>query len=74
MGRLLVRTQFDAMGLATLIPRREVMALKVLDEAITRAEKLNPAINAVIMSLHYQARAVARRRCWKAHLPACRPC
>jgi hypothetical protein len=43
MGSVAEYEQFDAIDLA-LIARREVMALGVLDEAITRAEKLNPAI------------------------------
>jgi hypothetical protein len=43
MGSVAEYEQFDAIDLA-LIARREVMALEVLDEAITRAEQLNPAI------------------------------
>jgi amidase len=52
--------QLDAVGLATLIARREVTALEVLDEAIARAEKFNSAINAIILKLYDQARAVAK--------------
>lgn len=51
--------RLDAIGLATLIARREVTALEVLDEAIAQAEKFNPAINAIILKLYDQARAVA---------------
>jgi Asp-tRNA(Asn)/Glu-tRNA(Gln) amidotransferase A subunit family amidase len=52
--------QFDAIGLSTPIARGESTASKVLAEAITRAKKLNPAINAIIMALYDRARALAR--------------
>jgi Asp-tRNA(Asn)/Glu-tRNA(Gln) amidotransferase A subunit family amidase len=52
--------RLDAIGLATLIARREVTALEVLEETIAQAEKFNTAINAVILKLYDQARAVAK--------------
>ena len=57
LGCIAEYEQFGAIGLATLIARREVTALEVLDDAITRAEKLNLAINAIVMELYDQARA-----------------
>jgi Asp-tRNA(Asn)/Glu-tRNA(Gln) amidotransferase A subunit family amidase len=51
--------QLDAIGLAALIARREVTALEVLDEAIERAEKFNPAINAITLKLYDRARETA---------------
>ena len=52
--------RLDAIGLATLIARREVTALEVLEETIAQAEKFNTAINAVILKLYDQARTVAK--------------
>ena len=52
--------RLEGIGLATLIARREVTALEVLDEAIAQAEKANTAINAIILKLYDQARAVAK--------------
>jgi amidase len=56
--------RLDAIDLAALIARREVTPLEVLDEAISRAEKLNPAINAITLKLYDRAREQA-----KASLP-----
>lgn len=52
--------RLDTIGLATLIARREVTALEVLDSAIAQAERVNTAINAIILKLYDQARAVAK--------------
>ena len=38
----------DAVSLARLIAKREVSAREVLETAITRAEEVNPAINAIV--------------------------
>src|SRR5262245_1864616 len=57
--------KLDAMGLAALIAKREVTAGEVLEEAIGRAKKLNPTINAVTIPLYERAREAA-----KAPLPA----
>ena len=38
----------DAVSLAGLIAKREVSANEVLETAITRAEQVNPAINAIV--------------------------
>lgn len=47
----------DAVGLAALVASRQVSAAEVLEAAIARMEAVNPAINAVILSLVDQARA-----------------
>ena len=44
--------QFDALGLATLVKEGEVSAKELLDEAISRADRLNPTINAINTSLY----------------------
>jgi len=50
--------QFDALGLAELVRKKEVSARDLLDEAIRRREAVNPSINAIIHNmdeLAYQA-------------------
>jgi amidase len=44
--------QYDALGLADLVRRREVSAQELLDAAIERVETRNPAVNAVTMKLY----------------------
>ena len=46
----------DAVSLAGLIAKREVSAEEVLETAITRAEHINPAINAIAHKQYEQAR------------------
>jgi amidase/6-aminohexanoate-cyclic-dimer hydrolase len=43
---------YDALGLAELVRKKEVTAQELLDEAIARTEKLDPTINAVVVK-HY---------------------
>ncbi|MCZ6587674.1 MAG: amidase [Alphaproteobacteria bacterium] len=43
---------FDAIGLAELVRRKEVAAEEVLEAAITRAGARNPALNAIVMKLY----------------------
>jgi amidase/6-aminohexanoate-cyclic-dimer hydrolase len=43
---------YDAVGLAALVHKKEVTPQELLDEAITRTEKVDPAINAVVVK-HY---------------------
>jgi amidase/6-aminohexanoate-cyclic-dimer hydrolase len=53
--------QFDALGLADLIARREVTALEILDEALERSEQRNPALNAITVKFYDRARQAAMR-------------
>ena len=46
----------DAVSLAGLIAKREVSAEEVLETAISRAEQVNPAINAIVHKQYGQAR------------------
>ncbi|MDH5537246.1 MAG: amidase, partial [Betaproteobacteria bacterium] len=55
----------DAIAQAELVRRREVTSLELLEAAIARVEKVNPAINAVVLKMYDLARAAAR-----APLPA----
>ncbi len=52
---------YDGLGLAELVRRKEVSPAELVEEAIARIERLNPEINAVIHKLYDQARAAADR-------------
>ena len=49
----------DATAQAELVRTKEVSPAELVDEAITRMEKLNPQLNAVIHELFDRARAEA---------------
>jgi amidase len=48
--------QYDALGLADLIRKKEISPLEVCDEAIRRIEQVNPKLNAVVCSMYDLAR------------------
>lgn len=48
--------QYDGLGLAALIAKREVEPKEVLEAAIDRAESLNPELNAIVTPLYDYAR------------------
>jgi amidase len=50
----------DATALADLVRRRQVHPLELVDAAIERAERLNPALNAIVTPLYERARELAR--------------
>ncbi len=50
---------YDAAGLAELVKKKEVTAGEIVEAAITRLERLNPVINAVIHKMYGKARAAA---------------
>jgi amidase len=52
--------QYDGIGLAELVRRREVTPDEVLEAAIARVEARNPAVNAVVSRLYDEARAAIR--------------
>jgi amidase len=49
----------DATAQAELVRRRELTPLELVDAAITRIERVNPALNAVITPLYEEARVAA---------------
>jgi amidase len=51
----------DAVAQAELVRRREVTPLELVEAAIARIERINPQINAVIIPLFEQARAIAKQ-------------
>lgn len=52
-------TQFDAVGLAAAIARGDYSQREVLEAAIDAIEKLNPQLNAVVMTNFEAARSIA---------------
>jgi amidase len=52
--------EYDALGLAHLVRRGEVSPLELVDETISRIEKHNPTLNAVVYKAYDQARATAK--------------
>ena len=51
--------KYDGFGLAELVQKKEVKPSELVEEAISRIEKLNPRINAVIHKMYEQARKAA---------------
>ena len=56
MGGFKEYDQYDGLGLAELVKKKEVSAVEICEEAITRIEHVNPALNAVITPMYDQAR------------------
>lgn len=52
--------QYDGIGLAELVRRGEAAPAELLDEAISRAERLNPKLNAIVTPLYEHARKAAQ--------------
>src|SRR6185312_4422610 len=51
---------FDGLGLAELVAKKKVKPAELLDEAIARAEALNPKLNAIVYKDYDRARAAAK--------------
>ena len=51
---------YDGMGQAELVYNGEVSSLELVEAAIKRIERLNPALNAVVHKLYDEGRAVAQ--------------
>jgi amidase len=52
--------QFDGTGLAALVREGKISSLEVCEEAIRRAEKLNPTLNAIVTKTYDLARETAK--------------
>ncbi len=52
-------TNLDATAQADLVRRKEVKPIELVEAAITRIERLNPTLNAVVTRMYDQARALA---------------
>jgi amidase len=51
---------FDALGLAELIRKKKISAREAVEEAIARAERLNPKLNAIVFTDYDRARDAAK--------------
>jgi len=51
--------KYDGLGLAELVRKKEVKSSELVEEAISRIERLNPQLNAVIYKMYEQARKAA---------------
>ena len=51
--------KYDGLGLAELMRKKEVKPSELVEEAISRIERLNPQVNAVIHKMYEQARKAA---------------
>jgi amidase len=56
MGGFKEYAQYDGLGLAELVKKKEVSPAEICEEAITRIERVNPALNAVITPMYDLAR------------------
>jgi amidase len=52
--------KYDGLGLAALVKKGSITPLEVVDEAIARAERLNPQLNAIIFKAYDRARDAAK--------------
>ncbi len=52
--------QYDGIGLAELVAKKKIKAVELLDEAISRAEALNPKLNAIVYKDYERARDTAK--------------
>jgi len=53
--------KYDGLGLAELVRKKEVKPSELVEEAISRIERLNPQLNAVIYKMYELAREAADR-------------
>ncbi|MGQ9517434.1 MAG: amidase [Anaerolineae bacterium] len=60
MGGFKEYDRYDALGLAELVRRRAITPLELVEEAISRIERINPQINAVIHPMYDIARRQAQ--------------
>jgi amidase len=51
---------YDGLGLAELVRNKDVKPSELIEEAIGRAEKLNPRLNCVVFADYDRARAAAK--------------
>lgn len=60
MAKLEDLTWLDATAQADLVRRKEVSAIELVEAAIERVERVNPALNAVVTPMYDEARAAAK--------------
>ena len=52
--------KYDGLGLAELVRNKQVKPVELIEEAITRVDRYNPSLNAVIHKMYEQALEAAR--------------
>lgn len=60
MSRFAEYSQYDGLGLAELVRKKEVQPIELVEEAIGRIEAVNPRLNAVIHKMFDSARKAAQ--------------
>ncbi len=60
MGGFKEYDQYDGLGLAELVKKKEISPAEICEEAITRIERVNPTLNAVITPMYDLARKTVR--------------
>ena len=61
MGGFEEYAEYDGLGLAQLVKKKELSAAEICEEAIVRIERVNPALNAVITPLFDQAHKAVQK-------------
>ena len=61
MSKISEYDSYDGLGLAELVKRGEVQPSELLEEAIARAERVNPQLNAVVLKHYDEARAYIKQ-------------
>jgi amidase len=54
--------QYDGLGLADLVAKKQVSPVELIEEAITRAERADSKLNAIVFRDYERAREAARRK------------
>jgi amidase len=60
MSRFAEYADYDGLGLAELVRKKEVAPVELVEEAVRRIEALNPRLNAVIHKMYEYARTAAQ--------------
>lgn len=61
MGGFKEYDQYDGLGLAELVKKKEISPVEICEEAIIRIERVNPQLNAVVTPMYELAREMAQR-------------
>ncbi|MBF3355515.1 amidase, partial [Leptospira borgpetersenii serovar Hardjo-bovis] len=55
-------TYYDAIGLATLVRKKLIHPIELVESAIQRIETINPGLNAVITRFYEEARKTSKSK------------
>ena len=62
MGAFKEYGKYDGLGLAELVKKKKIKPTELIEEAISRIERLNPKLNAVIHKMYDKALAAAKNK------------